>query len=62
MSIGVTLCAITCGSRGSWRHLTLPSLKPAFTPLASPGSEITDCVPGAFCMNQSNFSMTLMSS
>ena len=27
-----------------------------------PGSEITDCVPGAFCMNQSNFSMTLMMS
>jgi hypothetical protein len=45
VSIGVTDCAITCGSRGSWRHLTLPSLKPAFTTLAMPGSEITDLRP-----------------
>ena len=37
VSIGVTAWAITCGSRGSWRHLRLPSLKPAFTTLAMPG-------------------------
>jgi hypothetical protein len=62
VSIGVTDCAITVASRGSWRHFTLPSLKPAFTILAMPGSEITDCVPGTFCMYQSKRSMTLMMS
>ena len=62
VSIGVTLCAITWGSRGSWRHLMLPSLKPAFTIFASPGSEITDCVPGTFCMVQSKVSIAVMMS
>ncbi len=62
VSIGETACAITCGSLGSWRHLRLPSLKPEFTIFARLGSEITDCVPGTFCMYQSKRSMAVMTS
>ena len=40
----------------------LPSLNPEFTTRARPGSEITDCVPGTFCMYQSKASMVLMMS
>ena len=40
----------------------LPSLNPELTTFAIPGSEITDCVPGTFCMYQSKRSMLLITS
>jgi hypothetical protein len=60
VSMGETVWARACWSRGRMRHLSEPSFQPALTILATAGSEMTDWTPGTrrTCPSKRSISVT----